>query len=198
MLFTTEGSAVPRQENSRFKAYVDSVTIRLMNSEKALSTSTEVVARTWDGVAEQVVTQEVELIPGESTALIQLPRLAGGPHFIDVWLRQNGQILDWFTTYKEIIPAVKVASIDLSQTSLPIGGNVEGIIAVEGAISSGTRMEIEMMDSFDRLLAKTESSIGGSKVTVPFSFPFIQPVAIQHRIVATLVDEHGVIDRKEQ
>jgi beta-galactosidase len=175
------------------------IEIQIQNvSEKKLSAKLEVVARPWDGKEEQIVVQKVEVAPGESTAWIHLPRLAGGPHFIDVWLRQGGEVLDWFTGYVEIVPAAKVAAIELAQPSFQVGENVEGSVTIEGAVQPGTRLEINMVDSLDRVLARAESNVSNLPVTVPFSFPFEQPVAIQHRIVATLVDEHGVVDRKEQ
>ena len=55
-----------------------------------------------------------------------------------------------------------------------------------------------MVDSFERVMARDGTMLAGSPTTVTFSFPFTQPVAVQHRIVATLTDAQGMVDRKEQ
>lgn len=176
-----------------------SVKIRIYNnSEKRLHANLEIIARTWDSNEEQTFKQNIEIGQGTSEALIQLPRLAGGPHFIDIWLRQDGKVLDWFTAYIEIIPKAQIAEVKLSQPSCPIGGNVEGVAIVDGAEDTSARLEIQMIDSFERVMTNAELDIDKLPATLPFSLPFLQPVAIQHRIVATLIDESGAIDRKEK
>ena len=167
-------------------------------STKTVSASVEVVARGWSGEREQARLQAVEVAPGDSQVSVSLPRLRGGPHFVDVWIRQDGAVLDWFTDYVEIVPAAKVAAIEFTQPSFPIGGTVDGSVSLAGAIHSHTQLEIEMVDSFERVMARDVVVPSRLPSTVTFSFDFEQPIAVQHRIVATLTDSKGVVDRQER
>jgi hypothetical protein len=182
---------------ARFAA--DPLKIQLNNaSPQTLSATLEVIARPWSGEAEQTVRQTVEVTPGESQWSLLLPRLRGGPHFVDTWIRQNGKVLDWFTQYVEIAPHGQVTRIELSRPSFPIGGTVDGTVSVAGRLDGETQIEITMVDSFGRVMARDLTTPEDSPATVTFSFPFTQPVAVGHRIVATLTDAQGVIDRQEQ
>jgi len=167
-------------------------------SKKTVSASVEVVARGWSGEREQARLQAVEVAPGDSQVSVSLPRLRGGPHFVDVWIRQDGAVLDWFTDYVEIVPAAKVAAIEFTQPSFPIGGTVDGSVSLAGAIHSQTQLEIKMVDSFERVMARDVVVPSRLPSTVTFSFDFEQPIAVQHRIVATLTDSKGVVDRQER
>ena len=167
-------------------------------SETNVSAAVEVVARPWSGEEEQAVGQTVEVAPGDSQVLLSLPRLRGGPHFVDVWIRQEGKVLDWFSGYVEIVPDGKVAAIEFTRPSFPIGGTVDGSVSLAGSIDAKTQLEIEMSDSFGRVMARDVVVPNRSPSTVTFSFPFEQPIAVQHQIVATLTDAEGVVDRQER
>ncbi len=117
----------------------DPLEIQINNaSDKNIFATVEVVARPWSGEEEQAVRQTVEVTPGESQWSLLLPRLRGGPHFVDVWIRQNGEVLDWFTDYVEIVPHGQVTGIELSRPSFPIGGTVDGSVSVSGALDGET------------------------------------------------------------
>ena len=168
--------------------------IKVDNASVQSPVTVEVVTRDWWGEERIHTTKPASLLPGVSEIALDLPRLPGGRQFLDVWLRTpEGAVLDWTSTLINVTPPARIEAIRLDRRSFPIGSNVTGQVSVRGETPPGTRLHLELKDSFDRRLAEQESVPSDSPLA--FFFAFDGPVAIQHEIVASLTDRHGLIDR---
>jgi beta-galactosidase len=168
------------------------------NAKRILSCQWKVSLRKRSEKSEFTIENQLQIAPGESSVNITLPRLPGGERFLDMWLMEDGKVLDWFSAYVTIEPSATVSDIDLSKPSFAAGEKVSGKVTVEGKLTKGTRLEISLIDSLDRDLSRIEIPVRQKLSTVPFSFTFVQPVAVQHRVVAKLRDDQGVIHERQQ
>ena len=163
-----------------------------------LSCQLKVSLRKRSEESEWAVEEPWQIDPGETTADLIVPRLTGGERFLDVWLMTGGRVLDWYSAFVTIDPSAMVSEIQLSKPSFAAGEEVSGAVTVEGSMPDGTWLEIVLLDSFDRVLARLEKPVATESSTVPFALSFVQPVAVQHRIVAGLRDRQGVIHERQQ
>ena len=175
------------------------IEIQLSNrAKKDFVGQLQLVVHGWDGNSYCSFTQNVTIAAGESVVTHDLPRLAGGPQFVDVWLRKSEKIVDWYSGYVEIIPTATVSEIALTQPSFAVGMHVKGSVTVEGSLNESMQLEIRLVDSFGRVLGRSVRKLTDPPVTAEFSFDFDQPVAIQHKIVAELLDECGRIHQSQR
>jgi len=192
------GKEAPQQIESISLASTDSIlTIAATNAARRSPATVEVATRDWWGPERIHATSQVALPPDTCRLTIELPRLPGGRQFLDVWLRTpEGEVLDWASALVDVSPPASIEAIQLSRRSFPAGSPVTGQVSVSGEMAADARLRLELRDSFGRRLAEQESAPG--RVPQAFSFPFDSPVAIQHEVVASLCDQHGLIDQSRQ
>jgi len=155
----------------------------------------QVVARRWEGRPDAQAEQSLPLPAGRSEHVVALPRLSGGPHLVDVWLRDpsDAAVVDWASCHAEIVPHAQIASVALSQPSFAAGERVAATVDVRGPVE-GEALVVRLVDSFGRVLVEQERRLD-SPGAVSVAFAFDHPVAIQHEVVAELRDGAGLVDR---
>jgi len=155
------------------------------------------VARDWWGEERVSAEAKANLPAGTASVELALPRLPGGTHFVDIWLKDaDGGVLDWASILVDSTSIAEIRDIQLDRRSYPAGPVVGGTVAFGGEPSEDSRLRIELKDSFGRLLASREVTVDATQAAFRFDFP--QPVAIQHEVVASILDSRGLVHQSRK
>jgi len=129
--------------------------------------------------------------PGAGSALIGLPPLKHGKHFLDVWVREGEKVIDWASRSFTVASPCRVKEVKLDSFGVERGEPVKGTVIIEGQLPEGTKVYLEVWDAFDGLMARIPLKSEGGEF--PFRFSVPDPRSILHTIVAKLEDKQGII-----
>jgi hypothetical protein len=128
-----------------------------------------------------------ELREGRNEFTAEIPPLKSGPHFADLWLKKNGQVLAWGSTWFKMTTDIDLAAVRTGKLSYQPGETVEGTVAFTRELPETARVKLQLVDSLGRLLDEKEA-IGKGEKEVPFQFVLRGAVAILHHVKATLIN----------
>ncbi|MFH0797139.1 MAG: alpha-amylase family protein [Candidatus Omnitrophota bacterium] len=128
---------------------------------------------------------------------IELPILPGGRHYLEVWLKREGKVVDWAIIPFNVKAECEPPSITLDKVSFDRGEEVKGKVLLAGELLPETQLSVKVWDNLGRLLVK---DVRKEKGTVqPFSLRIPDPVTQSYIIKTIIEDKKGVIseDRAE-
>jgi len=128
--------------------------------------------------------------PGANSAVIRLPWLKDGKHFLDVWVREGEKVIDW-ASRSFIAEAPCRLTVKLDRFGVERGEPVTGNVNVEGELPAGAKVYLEVWDALGGLMARIPLKNEGGEF--PFRFSVPDPRSTLHKIVARLEDRNGVV-----
>ncbi|MCD6407534.1 beta-galactosidase, partial [bacterium] len=124
---------------------------------------------------------------------IPLPFLPSGTHFVDVFLKKDAKVIDWYSTYIEIPDFYRIKILSEKEGYLP-REIVKGEIEIYGIKNTeGKQVEINLKDGFNRLIFSQKYP---PEEKIPFSFPSFQPLTIAHIIEVKILKQSKPIQKK--
>ncbi|NOZ24207.1 MAG: hypothetical protein GXP25_24290 [Planctomycetes bacterium] len=139
----------------------------------------------------------VDVPTGQSVHRVKIPRLKPGEHFLDVFVRKDGKILDWGTGYFVTESDVAIDSIQINPGERKEGAKLTGRVLLRNSPAAG-KVRVELWDNLGRLLRVAQSAVDGNTKEIPFEFKLPRALTILHKVRAMLVDQKGLVDQKEQ
>lgn len=120
---------------------------------------------------------------GELPHGFSLPKLGAGRYYLDVFVDgPRGRETFGYSTL-EVLPAATVTLEGLPE-AVEEGDTIRGAATVTGAITGDGKVEIRLVDSYDRVLARQVSPMAGR---VGFTFPTDATCSLQMRVEADVV-----------
>ena len=136
----------------------------------------------------------IDLPKGRSTQALKPLGPATGPCFVTVWLKREGKVLAWATSCVDRgTQEPRIAEVRVEQTVLEPGDKLSGTAKLSG-LPAQARVELELRDSLDRLLAR--SQVAPKTPVVDFSLPIGQPVTILHVLRVRLLGGGKLLDQR--
>jgi hypothetical protein len=143
----------------------------------------EASLRRFDG---QVTPLEVKQnAGGTGTLTCGVRDLRAGRYFVDVRARGARGAESWASTTFAVTSARRVASLELDAPYSEIGGTLSGKVSLEGAPLEGELVRIDLVDSRNRIVAR--SDLAAADDAVAFKFDVEPWMPMLTRVVARLL-----------
>ncbi|MEW6358845.1 MAG: beta-galactosidase trimerization domain-containing protein [Planctomycetota bacterium] len=139
----------------------------------------------------------LDIPAGQSVHAVAIPRLKPGEHFLDVFLRKDGKVLDWGTGYSRTESTVAIEGIQIEAGERKEGSILRGRVVLKGT-PAGAKMEVQLWDNLDRLLGRAQTTLDANAKEAPFEFKLPRPLTMLHRVRAVLLDEKGILDQRDE
>ena len=170
----------------------DLLTIKILNgSAKNKDIQMELVVRDRYNHIENRQKRHVKLSRGKQQISFRLPLLKGGTHFLDMWVKEGGKILNWKSTSVTITPKCDIEKLVLDKESYKPGDIVSGRIIFGQTPGNKLGLVIRLLDNFGRVMA--EKTLESLDKKVDFSFKIKEPLSLLLKIEAELSDDKQVI-----
>ncbi|MCL5674450.1 MAG: beta-galactosidase [Candidatus Omnitrophica bacterium] len=124
------------------------------------------------------------------TFSLSLPYLKRGLHVADLWVMKNKKIVTWASVFFHVVTGDHLVGFVLNKSYVKEGNPVTGKVILKNPLAKGVSLEIEVNDSYNRLVAKQTDN------KPEFSFTIKNPLSKIYNITARLVDTNGVIEEK--
>ncbi len=131
-------------------------------------------------------------LEGASEYRVPLPSLKQGLHMVDLWVESSGKIVNWGSTAVHVETAELLRGVTLEKDRLKPGEPIRGSVILGGPLPKGTFLQIELKDTFHRLLGSQRLDRADTRVA--FTFELAHPLTIVHDITARLMDARGIIE----
>jgi hypothetical protein len=126
--------------------------------------------------------------------VIKLPRR--GMYLVDVWVKDNGRVLDWASASLMVTSSTFIKGVAFDKETFNRSEKICGQAMLEN-FREGDNLSLELWDTYGRLLQKAENMAVAEGVA-RFEFMKIEyPLSRTFKVVTTLQDDVGVIDRNE-
>ena len=147
---------------------------------------------------------EIQLDAGSESARIELPRLAGGTHWLHVQLKTaQGSISDWTSVCLEVSGDIGIEEIKLGRDTL-IGGRstqgyyregerLEGSVVLDHTAGDGQLLRLRLMDADGHLWHETAID-GLTGREIPFALDIDTAPVLMHTLEVQLAGSEGVED----
>ena len=123
-----------------------------------------------------------------------VPRLSQGTYVMDVWALQRGAVLDWASAGLVVTDTKYLAAIQPAKEYFTRQDRLGGTVTFAAPLAKGQMANVELWDTYDRLVAVTNLDTGNGK----FEFPAIaHPLSRTYRLVAQVKEKDFVIDQIE-
>ncbi len=172
---------------------LDPSSLKVVSAETQSDVELTVTVHDREGRTEVKENRAVKLAKGANTIDLGIAPLRGGEHFLDVGLRTKGAVHDWASHRFETESSVSIESVVLKKPVLSPLDPIEGIVRLRG-IETPARLRLKVTDSLGRLLADHEWTVAVGTEKHEFKLPLSAPVAVAHRLDATLSDKRGDLD----
>ena len=124
-------------------------------------------------------------------ACLELPVLAGGRHYLEAFLKQDGKTADWAIVPFDVSAECPAPRVAMDKPSFDRGKDVTGRVVLDGDLPEGTAVAIQIWDSLGRLLA--ERAPTGTGAVRTFRFTGLDPLTQTYFAKAVLTDKRGVV-----
>ncbi len=135
----------------------------------------------------------IKLAKGVNHLPLKIAAPRAGACFVDVSLVQNGKTLDWASTAFEAEVRGGIDGIELNKSVLKPGDKIEGVVKLRG-LDKLARVELRVVDAFDRVVARGAVDVAAGAKEARFALPLAHPIAVAHRVEATLYDGRAARD----
>ncbi|MCX7705276.1 MAG: beta-galactosidase [bacterium] len=166
-----------------------------VESQKDRSIGCTFVVRKKSG--DEVLTGEkaVRTDVGKSDFVINLGDIPAGSYYVDVWLRERGKVIDFGSSYLEVVSPQGIERIDISK-SYRKQDNINGKIVLNQEPEPGLMLKIQHRDNFGRILQ--QKTIPVSSKETSFNLPPAGYLTAINHIKMQLLKDGKIITEKEQ
>ena len=171
--------------------------IVLQNSSTRLSATVSVTIRNAWGEVEQENRRGVELAAGQNLVPIRIGRLCGGGHYLDVRVHSRKGALGWGSFWLEVEPTAAIAELKMDKLSFERSEAAAGVVSLKGPAGDGLSLEVNLLDNYQRLYAKSSAPIQRGATEARFSVPLEAAISLAGRCRARLVRGEQLIDQAE-
>lgn len=146
-----------------------------------------VALRRWDGESFDAGTFD-----GKTQSLrIAVPSLRAGKYRVDCFAAVDAKTHAWATAPFEVSSTYGVSAIQTASDSSEPGKAVAGLIRLYGDVPRSGRLEVRLIDTNNRILARQDVRHSGNDVTFRTSIPTSSPMLL--RAEAVLMDDAGEV-----
>jgi hypothetical protein len=167
----------------------------IANAGAAAEVVTEVAVRDRDGNQEAAWSGQRALNPGGNALSQALGQLKAGAHFVDLWVRRDGQTVAWGSTWCETRAAVNLVTVSPDKAFYAPAESIQAKVLLDSEAQAGMELGVRLTDSCDRLLFATTLPLAGKKEAA-LEVPLTGAEVILHRLEASLVEKGQVLDTK--
>jgi len=146
------------------------------------------------------LTKRVELQPGENSIPVLLPSLKAGLHFITVFLKEDGKIINWAIAPLTVETEERIKRIVLDKECYNRGETVRGEVFLKPIGQEQRKLIIQLIDNYGRIVAENILSLNSKTEKTDFTLKLEKnPLSILFRVKASLVDgSNNIIDEAWQ
>ncbi|MBI4027806.1 MAG: beta-galactosidase, partial [Verrucomicrobia bacterium] len=131
---------------------------------------------------------------GEAVISPDIPRLRQGTYIVDLWVLQNGSVLDWASAGMVVAGPPHIGRIEPAKDYFRRDEPIAGTVKWQQPPAAGLTPVIELWDTYDRLIQSVRPDAGGH-----FQFKTIRyPLSRTYRIVVKVMDKEFVSDQQER
>jgi hypothetical protein len=176
------------QDGAKFeRAALDKATLaaRLSSPATPGPIHAEMVVRATNGRV--LLQRDQEFIMGGSEKAVSFPLapLPHGRHFADIVLKRGERIVNWGTTYFDVVAPSAIASIETDRPWYEPGQTVNAKVTLTAPPPAGSRLVVSVVDSLQREIGHAEPA--ATDIAATCSFPLSHPLTITARVHATLL-----------
>ena len=139
--------------------------------------------------------RSLRLAPGATAFSERLPQLKGGGHFADVWVRHNGRVLDWGSTFFRVRPQISITRVSVDKPHYLPNDDVQATVRLDRPLPGGWSLRLTLTDSLGRRLTETQCAPQGAEASM--QLPLSNAVAILHRLTAEIRDASAAVVAEE-
>ncbi len=155
-----------RAELARKDLPAQAATVTWIN-DKGRQGTVEVSLRRWDGHVIPLTPLAVRV--GRGGAMLTIPPLRAGEHYIDARARSKRGIEAWATMSFTVTSPRTVEAVELDRDWGEIGETLSGRVRLAGDPPEGERLQVRLMDRRGRVLVRQDVDVTAD--IIPFSFP---------------------------
>ena len=159
----------------------------LSRGNKSRHAHIELVVRNKDNYIEIRKESPVRLNKGIREISFNLPPLDAGLHFLDIWVKEQGKVMNWGSTSMTVAEKYTIKKLALDKESYKLGDVVQGKVIFNQAPDKNLRLRIQLLDNFDRVMDEKILGIEGGKTD--FSFKIKQALSVLLKVKANLLSE---------
>jgi beta-galactosidase len=152
----------------------------------------EASLRRFDGQVTPLEVKQNAAATGRFTCGV--PDLRADRYFVDVRARGTSGAQSWASTTFAVTSARRVASLELDAPYSEIGGTLSGRITLEGKPLRRERVRVDLLDSRNRIVARSDLDAGGGQVAFTFDVEPWMPMLT--RVVARLLAGGREVDHQ--
>lgn len=164
--------------------------VRVVSKEEQPAKLLVRVLETYGKIEDEQVL-ELALKKGENPVKVTVPVLKRGRHFVDLRLKVGDAISDWGTTFLDVEAKVKL-NLETGSSSCERGDSVKAKVSIEGDVPERGKLTVHLEDTFGRILSRKVYRARERRLSLKVG----DPLSLVVRVVATLTDEEGVVDRR--
>lgn len=149
--------------------------------------------------------KEVEINPGLNNIALNLPLLKEGRHFVDLFLKENEQVINWGSVSMQVERSNRIKRILLDKPYYQEDESVTGRIFLDSPLTN-ERLLVELIDNYNRIVSRISPlpSSKGLSATAPniisFQFPEKTGPTLSRlmKTRSTLFSDEGIISESEE
>lgn len=155
------------------------------------------IIRDRNNFVEQRQSIPVGLKQGMKGFSFKLPSLKAGLHFLDIWVKKDGKVINWGSTSINIDTRYRIEKLVLDKESYKIGDTIQGKAIFNQPIDENLRLRIQLWDNFGRLIH--EKNIIAKDKEMSFSLEIKQALSILLKVKAELYDKkHTICEMRKE
>lgn len=161
-------------------------------SQQKEAVEVEMKVRDNESIVEQEKKLDISLERGEKELKLNLSALKDGLHLIDLWVKKEGKIINFGSTFIEVDAKYKVEKIVLDKEGYNSGDVVGGKVIFNQAVSGkNLNLRIQLWDNFGRLLDEKVVKPNGQEA--PFSFKIAEALSMLLKVKVSLLEEKQIL-----
>ncbi|MBI4244047.1 MAG: beta-galactosidase, partial [Planctomycetes bacterium] len=168
------------------------------HSERGIKT--KLTIRDEKNEVENVITKDLELQNGVQTISFSLPILKAGGHYMDLLLEENGQIVNWSSTFFKVTAQIVIDEVRLDKEYYRLGEVAHIKILLDSVALEEQNLEVLIIDNFERQVAGMIKKLNVGQKESDFEYPVENILTIVNRVQVNLYpsEEHGgILSRQE-
>lgn len=152
------------------------------------------VVRDRDNQEEHVADTRLDVIPGRQALTLALPALKDGLHLADLWLKEDGKVVNWGSTPLAVRARCRIENIVLDKAAYKTGETLHGTAFIEAPETAGLSLTAQLWDNCGRLVDETHIEPEGARVA--FSFEIQRPLSVLMAVKCVLRDRQQILSKR--
>ncbi len=160
-------------------------------NQKARQLDVALVVRDRDNQVEHAADTRLNVNPGQQELTLALPALKGGLHLADLWLKEDGKVVNWGSTPLTVRARCGIEKIVLDKAAYQAGETLHGTAFIEAAETAGLSLTAQLWDNYGRLIDEKQIAPKGAQTA--FSFEIKWPLSVLMSVKCVLRDQQQVL-----